>query len=90
MLKGMIWKYFGLKFALQMRRSFYVAVIYHPLDSFYHSNKDFTNILKEVLQKASLEDKEITILGDITYLKKKDQDIKEIIIVNGFRFNKAN
>ena len=63
-----------LKIYFKNAKTFLVAVLYRSPNSFNHLHKNFTDILSEVPKNVSMENKEITILGDINcdFLKRDD------------------
>jgi len=72
---------------LKNAKSFFVSVIYRPPDGSSYLPPRFNYYQEKMLSKALKENKETIIMGDINvdYLKKNNEDIKEIFRLHGLR-----
>ena len=77
-----------LEISLKNTKPFLIGILYRPPDSSNYSNTNFPTSLKEILQTASHENKEITIMGGVNcdyFVKDDHKEIKYIFTAFGLK-----
>ena len=77
-----------LEISFKNTKPFLIGILYRPPDSSNYSNTNFPTSLKEILQTASHENKEITIMGDVNcdyFVKDDHKEVKHIFTAFGLK-----